>query len=281
MAVVSDYNPGDLLTGTAGEGGDDENAVKDLSISDALVKTLASFADLQEGDLNPALINHTREITVKQEEIPALGHDFVNGECSRCDETLTSKFEDVPAGAFYFDPVEWAVEKGITTGATATTFNPNGDCQRAAVVTFLWRAAGCPEPKAVNNPFVDVKPTDFFYKAVLWAVECGITNGVDATHFDPTGSVSRAQMVAFLYRYAKSVDPDLKVGDARQILGALSDGQEVLAYDWMAESFAWAIENGVINGMDGKLVPGGTANRAQVAVMLYRFFFEQSGGIRL
>ena len=70
MAVVSDYNPGDLLTGTAGEGGDDENAVKDLSISDALVKTLASFADLQEGDLNPALINHTREITVKQEHQP-------------------------------------------------------------------------------------------------------------------------------------------------------------------------------------------------------------------
>lgn len=70
MAVVSDYNPGDLLTGTAGEGGDDENAVKDLSISDALVKTLASFADLQEGDLNPALINHTREIVVKQEHQP-------------------------------------------------------------------------------------------------------------------------------------------------------------------------------------------------------------------
>ena len=71
------------------------------------------------------------EITVAQEEIPALGHDFVNGECSRCDATLTSKFEDVPADAFYFDPVEWAVAKGITTGATETTFNPNGECQRA------------------------------------------------------------------------------------------------------------------------------------------------------
>ena len=79
MAVVSDYNPGDLLTGTAGEGGDDENAVKDLSISDALVKTLASFADLQEGDLNPALINHTREITVKQEHQPLTVMDTGEG----------------------------------------------------------------------------------------------------------------------------------------------------------------------------------------------------------
>ena len=88
MAVVSDYNPGDLLTGTAGEGGDDENAVKDLSISDALVKTLASFADLQEGDLNPALINHTREITVKQEHQPLTVMD--TGE----DSILMAWFKD-------------------------------------------------------------------------------------------------------------------------------------------------------------------------------------------
>ena len=88
MAVVSDYNPGDLLTGTAGEGGDDENAVKDLSISDALVKTLASFADLQEGDLNLALINHTREITVKQEHQPQTVMD--TGE----DSILMAWFKD-------------------------------------------------------------------------------------------------------------------------------------------------------------------------------------------
>ena len=88
MAVVSDYNPGDLLTGTAGGGGDDENAVKDLSISDALVKTLASFADLQEGDLNPALINHTREIVVKQEHQPQTVMD--TGE----DSILMAWFKD-------------------------------------------------------------------------------------------------------------------------------------------------------------------------------------------
>ena len=109
-------------------------------------------------------------------------------------------FTDVKSSDFFYKPVLWAVEKGITNGTSATTFGSYDNCNRAAVVTFLWRAAGCPEPKAVNNPFVDVKTTDFFYKAVLWAVENGITNGVDATHFGPTAGCNRAQVVTFLYR---------------------------------------------------------------------------------
>jgi len=109
-------------------------------------------------------------------------------------------FTDVKSSDFFYKPVLWAVERGITNGTSATTFGSYDNCNRAAVVTFLWRAAGCPEPKAVNNPFVDVKPTDFFYKAVLWAVENGITNGVDATHFGPTAGCNRAQVVTFLYR---------------------------------------------------------------------------------
>ena len=109
-------------------------------------------------------------------------------------------FTDVGPNDFFFVPVQWAVAEGITNGTSATTFGSYDNCNRAAVVTFLWRAAGCPEPKAVNNPFVDVKTTDFFYKAVLWAVENGITNGVDATHFGPTTNCNRAQVVTFLYR---------------------------------------------------------------------------------
>ena len=109
-------------------------------------------------------------------------------------------FTDVGPNDFFFVPVQWAVAEGITNGTSATTFGSYDNCNRAAVVTFLWRAAGCPEPKAVNNPFVDVKTTDFFYKAVLWAVENGITNGVDATHFGPAASCNRAQVVTFLYR---------------------------------------------------------------------------------
>ena len=109
-------------------------------------------------------------------------------------------FTDVGPNDFFFVPVQWAVAEGITNGTSATTFGSSDNCNRAAVVTFLWRAAGCPEPKAVNNPFVDVKTTDFFYKAVLWAVENGITNGVDATHFGPAAGCNRAQVVTFLYR---------------------------------------------------------------------------------
>ena len=109
-------------------------------------------------------------------------------------------FTDVPAGEWYAEPVLWALENNITTGASATSFNPNGQCQRAQVVTFLHRAAENPEPSSVKNPFTDVKSSDFFYKPVLWAVEKGITNGISATAFGPTSPCNRAQVVTFLYR---------------------------------------------------------------------------------
>ena len=109
-------------------------------------------------------------------------------------------FTDVKSTDFFYKPVLWAVEKGITSGTSATTFGSFDTCNRAAVVTFLWRAAGSPNPNSNKNPFVDVKSTDFFYKPVLWAVENGITAGLDATHFGPTSGCNRAQVVTFLYR---------------------------------------------------------------------------------
>lgn len=109
-------------------------------------------------------------------------------------------FTDVKSGDFYYNPVLWAVENGITQGISKNQFGSTQVCNRAAVVTFLWRAFGSPEPKSTNNPFVDVKNTDFFYKPVLWAVENGITAGIDATHFNPAGACNRAQVVTFLYR---------------------------------------------------------------------------------
>ena len=135
----------------------------------------------------PCLRAHVVTFLWRAEGQPALTH-------------YNNPFTDVRPNDFFFVPVQWAVAEGITNGTSATTFGSYDNCNRAAVVTFLWRAAGCPEPKAVNNPFVDVKPTDFFYKAVLWAVENGITNGVDAAHFGPTAGCNRAQVVTFLYR---------------------------------------------------------------------------------
>ena len=134
------------------------------------------------------------------DETEALGHDFVNGKCSRCDAQMDAAFVDVPVGSFFFDPVQWAVDNKITAGTTPSTFDPNGQCMRAVVVTFLWRAAGSPDPSSNNNPFTDVKEGDYFYKAVLWAVENKITAGLTATTFGPTNLCNRAQVGTFLYR---------------------------------------------------------------------------------
>ena len=173
-------------------------------------------------------------------------------------------FTDVPEGSFYEEPILWALENGITTGTSATTFNPGGVCQRAAVVTFLWRAAGMPDSISDNNPFVDVRTSDFFYEAVLWAVEKGITNGSDETHFNPYGVCDRAQVVTFLYR-AKgspaSTDADLPFND-------------VPAGAWFAAPVAWAVESGITNGLSAsKFGPNVDCNRAQVVTFLYRAYF--------
>lgn len=110
-------------------------------------------------------------------------------------------FVDVFPSDYFYSAVVWAVQNGVTSGTTATTFSPNAFCTRAQTVTFLWRAAGCPVPVTKTNPFTDVKQQDYFYYAVLWAVENGITTGTSATTFSPEESCTRAQIVTFLYRY--------------------------------------------------------------------------------
>ncbi|MBR4132094.1 MAG: S-layer homology domain-containing protein [Oscillospiraceae bacterium] len=117
----------------------------------------------------------------------------------------TNPFEDVIESDYYYKAVLWAVEKGITTGTSATTFRPDHTCTRAQIVTFLWRNADKPEPSSSTNPFTDVKDGDYFAKAVLWAVENGITTGTSATTFRPENTCTRAQIVTFLYRALSNV----------------------------------------------------------------------------
>ena len=196
------------------------------------------------------------------QRLPALGHDWQGTECGRCGEKRMTPFDDVEPGSFYELPVAWAVEEGITNGTTPTTFDPNGKCQRAQVVTFLWRAAGEPEPAGTENPFLDVKESDFFYKAVLWAVEEGITNGLDAAHFGPYAHCNRAQVVTFLWRSvgcpsAKADNPftDVKAG---------------LFYE---TAVLWAVENSITNGLSATEFGVSTVcNRAQIVTFLYRTF---------
>ena len=108
-------------------------------------------------------------------------------------------FTDVAAGAYYHDAVLWAVENGITSGTSATTFGPNSTCTRAQIVTFLWRAQGTPAAYGLN-PFTDVAAAAYYGNPVLWAVENGITSGTSATTFSPNANCTRAQIVTFLYR---------------------------------------------------------------------------------
>ena len=194
-------------------------------------------------------------------EIEALGHEWKGTGCTRCDERRENPFTDVPEDSFYIDPVLWAVEKGITTGATETTFNPDGACMRGHVVTFLWRAMGSPEPTTTDNPFVDVKESDYFYKAVLWAYEKGITTGIDATHFAPTGECNRAQVVTFLWRAMEKPVAS----------SAENPFPDVIVTEWYGPAVLWAVENGITNGMgDGTFGVLSTCNRAQVVTFLYR-----------
>ena len=120
--------------------------------------------------------------------------------------TTENPFEDVMEGKYYYRPVLWAVENGVTTGTSETTFSPKQNCTRAQILTFLWIAAGKPEPETEENPFTDVQETKYYYKAVLWGVENHITSGVAPDEFGPNQTCTRAQIVAFLY-LAKDLMP--------------------------------------------------------------------------
>ncbi|MBR7178254.1 MAG: S-layer homology domain-containing protein [Oscillospiraceae bacterium] len=181
----------------------------------------------------------------------------------RLTDPLGNPFSDVPEGSFYYDPVLWAVEGGITNGTSPTAFGPGLQCMRAQVVTFLWRAAGSPEPASAHNPFADVKETDFYYQAVLWAVENGVTNGLDATHFGPFAYCNRAQVVTFLHRSLGSP----AVEDSENPFEDVPEGQ------WFTDPVLWAVEEGITNGLTATAFgPTDLCNRAQIVTFLYRTF---------
>lgn len=229
-----------------------------------------------------------QEISRVTNEIAALGHDWDNGivtveptestdgirtfTCTRCGETKTDSipkldptsggnpFTDVAEGTYYTDAVLWAVQNGITSGTSATTFSPNAGCTRAQVVTFLWRAAGSPEPTSTNNPFTDVTG-GYYYKAVLWAVENNITSGTSATTFSPNSTCTRAQIVTFLWRFEGSPAP-------KTMNNPFTD---VKAGAYYEKAVLWASETGVTAGTSATTFsPDATCTRAQVVTFLYR-----------
>ena len=170
----------------------------------------------------------------------------------------TGGFTDVSADAYYREAVLWAVEKGVTNGVSDTLFGPDQACTRAQIVTFLWRAAGSPEPTAAGG-FTDVPADAYYAKAVAWAVENGITTGVAEGLFAPDATCTRAQSVTFLFR---ALDGTAGTG---------SSFTDVPADAWYAAAVAWAVEKGVTNGIsESQFGPDGDCTRAQIVTFLYR-----------
>ena len=166
------------------------------------------------------------------------------------------------SGDYFYDPVLWALthEPQITDGMTETTFAPAETCTRGQVVTFLWRAMGCEEPTKTDNPFSDVSSGDYFYKAVLWAVEKGITDGTSATTFSPNDPCTRAHVVTFLCR-----------AEGNPKGGSNNPFADVAAGEYYTDAVLWAVSKGLTDGTsDTTFSPADPCTRGQIVTFLYR-----------
>ena len=172
----------------------------------------------------------------------------------------TGVFVDVATGSYYEDAVDWAVENGITKGTDDTHFSPDGICTRAQAVTFLWRAAGSPKPETRAMPFTDVPVGSYYYDAVLWVVENGITKGTSDTTFNPNDTCTRAQIVSFLWRSEKT-----PVASSRNLFTDVKPGAYYL------DAVLWAVESGITKGTTAmKFSPDADCTRAQIVTFLWR-----------
>ena len=233
------------------------------------VSVVIHFTPVGQTDPCPAGHKWDEGVVVKEATVDQDG--ALRYTCARCGKTRTETvafaFADVEYGKYYYEPVYWALrhEPRITSGTDATHFSPKKTCNREQVVSFLWAAMGKPEPEtpadAAHNPFADVKPSAYYYKAVLWAVENGVTSGIDATHFAPKKGCTREQVAAFLWTLAGKPDP----------LGSESPFTDVIPGKYYFKPVLWAVENGVTEGMGGgKFGVGKTCTRAQIVTFLYK-----------
>ena len=188
------------------------------------------------------------------------GMDYIPGVIGG--NTGSFNFHDVSRLDYFYDAVKWAAENGIASGTGRYTFSPNAVCTRAQTVTFLWRAAGSPLPRYRVCPFTDVQPSDYYYNAVLWAVEQGITTGLNATTFGPDVTVTRGQVATFLYRAASAAKPNT--------FNPFTD-VKTTAYNY--DAILWAYDNRITTGAsDTTFTPDAFCIRAQIVTFLYRFY---------
>ncbi len=172
------------------------------------------------------------------------------------------KFTDMPAGGSWsHEAIDWAILNNITTGTSATTFRPSMDCSRGQIVTFLWRAAGSPKASVTEHPFTDVTPGAYYYDAMLWAVENGITSGSSATTFSPDRICSRSEVVTFLWRASGKPAPEYEENRFH----------DIEAGSFYEEAVKWAVSKAITQGTgEGTFSPKLSCSRAQVVTFLHR-----------
>ena len=246
--TVSNKNPakGDKVTITTEP--DKGYEVGKITVTD---KNGKAVEVIDNGDGTFAYVQPAGKVTIVVEYVPA-----------------ASGFTDVAEESYYYDAVSWAVAKGITSGTSATTFSPDASCTRAQMATFLWRAAGSPEPKGISNPFTDVAADAYYAKAVQWAVEQGITTGTSATTFSPDAACTRAQMATFIYRCEQANGGGFT--GAWMFLLPFTDAPE-----WAYKPIAWCYKEGITSGTSGTTFsPDAPCTRAQMVTFLYRFFVK-------
>ena len=235
-------------------------------ISDSISFYTTPFSGAPETKLTNSIIlayTGTMLVQLKYNSDKVIGEYYVTvmNKTTDTDKTPSVKhpFTDVASGAYYENPVIWALNNGITSGTSATKFSPNDSCTRGQVVTFLWRSSGSPEPASTKNPFTDVKSSDYYYKAVLWAVEKGITSGASATKFSPSDTCTSGQVVTFLWR---SNGKPTAIGASS--LAAQYSSQ------YYTDAVAWADNTGLLSGTGITFAPNSNSPRADIVTYLYR-----------
>ncbi len=228
----------------------------------SVVTAEATYEEAGEITYTAVFTNPAFETQIQKVATPKLEDPGDGLPCDGSDSCPGSKFTDMPPkGNWAHDPIDWAIVHGVTAGTSETTFSPNAGCTRAQVVTFLWRAAGEPEPVTDSNPFRDVKTGAYYYKAVLWAVENKVTAGTARDKFSPDATCTRAQIVTFLWRYEGTPEPTTAVNPFR----------DVKAGAYYEKAVLWASETGVTAGTTATTFsPDATCTRAQVVTFLYR-----------
>ena len=251
----------------------DQNGWNQVSIDPSNVLG-DDYEDLSFGT-NKALINATVHYGHRWSDWTVTTSPTLEAEgeqvrtCTTCGTTDTEVLSKLPCPftdvanpkSYYYDAVLWAVDNGVTTGTTATTFSPDSPCNRGQIVVFLWRLAGQPTAANRNNPFTDVKESDYCYEAVLWAVENGITNGATSTTFAPRRTCNRGEIVTFLWRYAGKP----KAQNQKNQFTDVKNGS--FCYD----AVLWAVENKITLGKTKThFEPKSTCVRGQAVTFLYR-----------